>query len=146
MKCFLIVRSLIQHRGLIHNGKSFDKISDSLNTETDIVIVTPSESEIVKDIEHEQRVEQAKGYEYTRGNLYSLIEKGQESLDGIMELDQESDSLEHMIAGQIIKSVADTTDKLMDLQKKMKELNKKEDSGPKSEANNAIIPWDPPQN
>ena len=64
-------------------AKSFDKISDSLNTETDIVNVTPSESEIVKDIEHEQRVEQAKkDYEYTRGNLYSLIEKGQESLDG----------------------------------------------------------------
>ena len=74
LKCFLIVRSLIQHQGLIHNGpKSFDKISDSLNTETDIVNVTPSESEIVKDIEHEQRVEQAKkDYEYTREEIYIL--------------------------------------------------------------------------
>jgi|TARA_A100001515_G_scaffold121711_1_gene104985 hypothetical protein len=122
-------------------AKSFDKISDSLNTETDIVNVTPSESEIVKDIEHEQRVEQAKkDYEYTRGNLYSLIEKGQESLDGIMELAQESDSPRaYEVAGQIIKSVADTTDKLMDLQKKMKELNKEEDSGPKSVTNNALF-------
>tara|TARA_B100001939_G_C16899541_1_gene599250 strand:- start:195 stop:611 length:417 start_codon:yes stop_codon:yes gene_type:complete len=122
-------------------AKSFDKISDSLNTETDIVNVTPSESEIVRDIEHEQRVEQAKkDYEYTRGNLYSLIEKGQESLDGIMELAQESDSPRaYEVAGQIIKSVADTTDKLMDLQKKMKELNKEEDSGPKSVTNNALF-------
>ena len=122
-------------------AKSFDKISDSLNTETDIVNVTPSESEIAKDIEHEQRVEQAKkDYEYTRGNLYSLIEKGQESLDGIMELAQESDSPRaYEVAGQIIKSVADTTDKLMDLQKKMKELNKEEDSGPKSVTNNALF-------
>ncbi len=122
-------------------AKSFDKISDSLNTETDIVNVTPSESEIVKDVEHEQRVEQAKkDYEYTRGNLYSLIEKGQESLDGIMELAQESDSPRaYEVAGQIIKSVADTTDKLMDLQKKMKELNKEEDSGPKSVTNNALF-------
>ena len=122
-------------------AKSFDKISDSLNTETDIVNVTPSESEIVRDVEHEQRVEQAKkDYEYTRGNLYSLIEKGQESLDGIMELAQESDSPRaYEVAGQIIKSVADTTDKLMDLQKKMKELNKEEDSGPKSVTNNALF-------
>lgn len=122
-------------------AKSFDKISDSLNTETDIVNVTPSESEIVKDVEHEQRVEQAKkDYEYTRGNLYSLIEKGQESLDGIMELAQESDSPRaYEVAGQIIKSVADTTDKLIDLQKKMKELNKEEDSGPKSVTNNALF-------
>lgn len=122
-------------------AKSFDRISDSLNTETDIVNVTPSESEIVKDIEHEQKVEQAKkDYEYTRGNLYSLIEKGQESLDGIMELAQESDSPRaYEVAGQIIKSVADTTDKLMDLQKKMKELNKEEDFGPKSVTNNALF-------
>ena len=122
-------------------AKSFDKISDSLNTETDIVNVTPSESEIVRDVEHEQRVEQAKkDYEYTRGNLYSLIEKGQESLDGIMELAQEPDSPRaYEVAGQIIKSVADTTDKLMDLQKKMKELNKEEDSGPKSVTNNALF-------
>ncbi len=122
-------------------AKSFDKISDSLNTETDIVNVTPSESEIVKDVEHEQRVEQAKkDYEYTRGNLYSLIEKGQESLDGIMELAQESDyPRAYEVAGQIIKSVADTTDKLIDLQKKMKELNKEEDSGPKSVTNNALF-------
>ena len=122
-------------------AKSFDKISDSLNTETDIVNVTPSESEIVRDVEHEQRVEQAKkDYEYTRGNLYYLIEKGQESLDGIMELAQESDSPRaYEVAGQIIKSVADTTDKLMDLQKKMKELNKEEDSGPKSLTNNALF-------
>ena len=122
-------------------AKSLDKIIDSLNTETDIVNVTPSDSEIVRDVEHEQRVEQAKkDYEYTRGNLYSLIEKGQESLDGIMELAQESDSPRaYEVAGQIIKSVADTTDKLMDLQKKMKELNKEEDSGPKSVTNNALF-------
>ena len=69
-----------------------------------------------------------------------MIEKGQESLDGIMELAQESDSPRaYEVAGQIIKSVADTTDKLMDLQKKMKELNKEEDSGPKSVTNNALF-------
>jgi len=121
-------------------AKSFDKISDSLNTETDIVDITPKESEVIP-IVTDERIEQAKkDYEYTRGNLYSLIEKGQESLNGIMDLAQESDSPRaYEVAGQIIKSVADTTDKLIDLQKKMKELNKEEDSGPKSITNNSLF-------
>lgn len=121
--------------------KSFDKISESLNTETDIVNVTPTQSEIEKDIDAEQKVEQIKkDYDYTRANLYSLIEKGQESLDGIMELAQQSDSPRaYEVAGQIMKNVADTADKLIDLQKKMKELNKEENAGPKSVTNNALF-------
>jgi hypothetical protein len=120
--------------------KSFDKISESLNTETDIVDITPTKSEVVKT-NNDHLVDQIKkDYEYTRGNLYSLIEKGQESLDGIMELAQESDSPRaYEVAGQIMKSVADTTDKLIDLQKKMKELNKEDDGGPKSVTNNALF-------
>jgi hypothetical protein len=119
----------------------FDKISESLNTETDIVNVTPTQKQIERDVISEQSVEQIKkDYEYTRGNLYSLIEKGQESLDGIMELAQQSDSPRaYEVAGQIMKSVADTTDKLIDLQKKMKELNKEDDGGPKSVTNNALF-------
>lgn len=121
-------------------SKSFDKISDSLNTETDIIDVTPKESEIIPVVSDERIEQSKKDYEYTRGNLYSLIEKGQESLNGIMELAQESDSPRaYEVAGQIIKSVADTTDKLIDLQKKMKELNKDEDSGPKSITNNSLF-------
>lgn len=120
--------------------KSFDKISESLNTETDIVDVTPTKSEIVKSNKDELVDQIKKDYEYTRGNLYSLIEKGQESLDGIMELAQESDSPRaYEVAGQIMKSVADTTDKLIDLQKKMKELNKEDEGGPKSVTNNALF-------
>ena len=75
-----------------------------------------------------------KDYEYTRGNLYSLIEKGQEALNGILEVaegGQQARSYE--VAGQIIKSVADTTDKLLDLQKKVKEVE--EDSPKKSTGN-----------
>ena len=78
-------------------------------------------------------------YEYTRSNLYSLIEKGQESLNGIMELAGESASPRaYEVAGQIIKSVADTTDKLMELQKKVKEID--EDKGqPTQVTNNAVF-------
>lgn len=57
-----------------------------------------------------------KDYEYTRANLYSLIEKGQDAIDGIMELASEGASPRaYEVAGQLIKSVGDVTDKLIDL-------------------------------
>ena len=59
-----------------------------------------------------------KDYKYTRGQLYSIIEKGQEAINGILELAQESEMPRaYEVAGQLIKNVADATDKLMDLQK-----------------------------
>lgn len=119
--------------------KKFDEISEALNTETDIVDVTPTESAVEKPVRTDSDEQIKKDYEYTRGNLYSIIEKGQESLDGIMELAQQSDSPRaYEVAGQLIKNVSDATDKLIDLQKKMKELNKDEE-GPKSVTNNALF-------
>ena len=119
--------------------KKFDEISEALNTETDIVDVTPTESTVEKPVRTDSDEQIKKDYEYTRGNLYSIIEKGQESLDGIMELAQQSDSPRaYEVAGQLIKNVSDATDKLIDLQKKMKELNKDEE-GPKSVTNNALF-------
>jgi len=128
-------------------SKSFDKISSSLNTETEIIDVSATETskEIINDEGSSDSlgdlIEQIKkDYDYTRANLYSLIEKGQESLNGIMELAQESDSPRaYEVAGQIMKNVADTADKLIDLQKKMKELNKEEEQGPKRVTNNALF-------
>ena len=97
----------------------FASINKVLGTETDIVEVDNNLKSIDKapdDID--------KDYQYTRANLYSLIEKGQESLNGILELAGESASPRaYEVAGQIIKSVADTTDKLMELQKKVKEID-----------------------
>ena len=78
-------------------------------------------------------------YEYTRGNLYSIIEKGQEAIDGILELAQESEMPRaYEVAGQLIKSVSDATDKLMDLQKKLKDVNEEQSKGP-STVNNALF-------
>ena len=79
-------------------------------------------------------------YEYTRGNLYSIIEKGQEAIDGILELAQESDMPRaYEVAGQLIKSVSDATDKLMDLQKKLKDVNEEQQSKGPNTVNNALI-------
>ena len=72
-----------------------------------------------------------KDYEYSRANLYSLVEKGQEAVNGILELAQESDSARaYEVAATTIKAVADTTDKLIDLQQKMKDLEKDPNKGP----------------
>ncbi len=67
--------------------------------------------------------DQTKDYEYTRGQLYSLIDKGREALDGALEVAQESGHPRaYEVAVNAMKQVADATDKLIDLQQKMKNL------------------------
>ena len=81
-----------------------------------------------------------KDYEYTRGNLYSIIEKGQEAINGILELAQESEMPRaYEVAGQLIKSVSDATDKLMDLQKKLKDVEEESQTKGPSTVNNALF-------
>jgi hypothetical protein len=104
-------------------------------TDNDINDIVPVSGEIVpenKDIQ--------KDYEYTRANLYSLIEKGQEAINGIMELAGEGGSPRaYEVAGQLIKSVADTTDKLADLQKKIKDLEEDSKKTTSNVTNNAVF-------
>ena len=81
-----------------------------------------------------------KDYDYTRGNLYSIIEKGQEAIDGILELAQETEQPRaYEVAGQLIKSVSDATDKLMDLQKKVKDVNEDAPQKGPNTVNNALF-------
>jgi len=116
----------------------FDSIDDALNVESSIVEVDDTPKSIVKP---EQKTDISKDYEYTRANLYSLIEKGQEAINGIMELAGEGGSPRaYEVAGQLIKSVADTTDKLIDLQKKLKDVEEDVSSkGPNTVTNNAVF-------
>ena len=104
-------------------------------TDNDMNDIVPVSGEIVpenKDIQ--------KDYEYTRANLYSLIEKGQEAINGIMELAGEGGSPRaYEVAGQLIKSVADTTDKLADLQKKIKDLEEDGKKTTSNVTNNAVF-------
>ena len=81
-----------------------------------------------------------KDYEYTRGNLYSIIEKGQEAINGILELAQDSEMPRaYEVAGQLIKSGSDATDKLMDLQKKLKDVNEEVASKGPTNVTNALF-------
>jgi hypothetical protein len=116
----------------------FDSIDNALNVESSIVEVDDTPKSITKP---EQKTDISKDYEYTRANLYSLIEKGQEAINGIMELAGEGGSPRaYEVAGQLIKSVADTTDKLIDLQKKLKDVEEDVgNKGPSTVTNNAVF-------
>ena len=78
-------------------------------------------------------------HEYARANLYSLIEKGQEAVDGALDVAQGSDHPRaYEVAGQLIKHVGDVADKLMALQKTTKEVKEEKKKGP-STVNNALF-------
>ena len=118
--------------------KQFDELNDEFNVSADVV-----QPEVVKDkIEkvRESVDDVKKDYEYTRGNLYSIIEKGQEALNGILELAQESEMPRaYEVAGQLIKNVADATDKLMKLQKELKDVNEESTKGPTNVTNALFV-------
>ena len=117
--------------------ENYESIDKALNiSDTDII---PAKKETIRKEDAPKKNEVEKDYEYTRANLYSIIEKGQEAINGIMEVAGESASPRaYEVAGQLIKSVADTTDKLMDLQKKIKDVN---EDAPKTNnvTNNALF-------
>ena len=116
---------------------NYDSIDEALNTTSAIDAKPVSTPKKVKKIETDDI---KKDYDYTRANLYSLIEKGQESLNGVLEVAGETASPRaYEVAGQIIKSVADTTYKLMELQKKVKEVDEEKVKGPSQVTNNALF-------
>lgn len=115
----------------------YSGIDKALNIESEIVKVE-KEDTAIEVITSGQDIK--KDYEYTRANLYSLIEKGQEAINGIMELAGESASPRaYEVAGQLIKSVGDVTDKLIDLQKKLKDVEDDTNKTTNNVTNNAVF-------
>ena len=113
-------------------------LDDAFNVESSIV--STDKNDVVKKTDRLTKDDIQKDYEYTRGNLYSIIEKGQEAINGILELAQESEMPRaYEVAGQLIKSVSDATDKLMDLQKKLKDVNYEQQQKGPSTVNNALF-------
>jgi hypothetical protein len=120
--------------------KKFDDLNETFNVSGEIVSskVETIEEKIEKTTSPIDDIK--KDYEYTRGNLYSLIEKGQEAINGILELAQESEMPRaYEVAGQLIKNVADATDKLMDLQKKLKDIEEEKVSKGPTNVTNALF-------
>ena len=119
---------------------SFDSLNEAFDVSSEIV---SRETEQIKPVQKEVdriKTDTRKDYEYTRGNLYSLIEKGQEAVNGILELAQETEQARaYEVAGQLIKSVADATDKLLDLQKKLKDVEEESQSKGPTNVTNALF-------
>ena len=120
-----------------------NKLDDAFNiTPTQVEV---DETDVVVGVDREKpdrltKDDITKDYEYTRGNLYSIIEKGQEAINGILELAQDSEMPRaYEVAGQLIKSVSDATDKLMDLQKKLKDVNEESVAKGPTNVTNALF-------
>ena len=119
--------------------KQFEELDDAFNVTSEIIPTDTAEVGITKPERH-IKSDIEKDYDYTRGNLYSIIEKGQEAINGILELAQDSEMPRaYEVAGQLIKSVSDATDKLMDLQKKLKDVEEEKASKGPSTVNNSLF-------
>ena len=119
--------------------KEFNKLDKTFNITPEVV---EEKTEVVKPKKPDRLTKDdiTRDYEYTRGNLYSIIEKGQEAIDGILEIALESEMPRaYEVAGQLIKSVSDATDKLIDLQKKLKDVNEETVAKGPSTVNNALF-------
>lgn len=116
----------------------YDSLDETFNIESEIVEIEKVKEELTISPISSEDIK--KDYEYTRANLYSLIEKGQEAINGIMELADESSSARaYEVAGQLIKSVGDVTDKLLDLQKKLKSIEEESSKTTNNVTNNALF-------
>ena len=94
--------------------------------------IVPYQAESGDDIE--------KDYEYQRENFYNLVEKGSSAIDGILELAKESEHPRtYEVAGNLIKQVAEVTEKLGDLQEKMRRLKEVPNNAPKSVTNALFV-------
>ena len=116
----------------------FDGLNDAFGTEpSELQKHVEKVKPVLKKTENED-VQQ--DYEVSRASLHSLVMKGQEAVDGILEVAQASDHPRaYEVAGQLIKNVADTADKLIDLQKKMKELDSEDKKNTPSTVNNTMF-------
>ena len=108
---------------------NFDSIDEALNVESEIVRA-PKSHDLVNVSDDEETSEDTtmsdkqKDYEYTRAQLYSLVEKGQEAVNWALGLAAEGDSARsYEVAINGIKSVSEITEKLLDLQKKIKDID-----------------------
>jgi len=119
-------------------SSKYNDLNDVFDVESEIVSPSDMKREIAKLTSNKDDIK--KDYDYTRGNLYSIIEKGQDAINSILELAQDIEMPRaYEVAGQLIKNVSDATDKLMDLQKKVKDLEKEEDVKGPTTVNNALF-------
>jgi len=115
------------------------KFEDNMEEIFDIAPIE-EKTEIITQANGEISVDANKDYEYTRGELYRLISQGQEAVQGALEVAQESGHPRaYEVAVNAMKQVSDMTDKLIDLQHKMKNLGKEDKKSAPTTVNNTMF-------
>ena len=114
---------------------------DKLNEILEITKIVPTVKETKTVIPRPKDDEDVKSdYKYSRENFYSLIERGQDAIDGIIDLAKESEHPRtYEVAGQLIKNVGEVTEKLLDLQKKLKDLKEVPNTAPRNVTNALFV-------
>ncbi len=116
------------------------KVEDKLNEILDItpkVEVEEKKPAIPRPKEQEDIMND---YKYSRENLYNLVERGQDALDGILQLAKETEHPRtYEVAGQLIKTVSEVSEKLLQQQEKMKKLGEETQKGPSKVENNLFV-------
>ena len=123
--------------------KKFEKLNEVFNVQSETISSELSKIETdlekIEEVKKEQKTDVEKDYEYARGNLYSLMEKSQEALNGILELAQESEMPRaYEVAGQLIKSTGEIADKILLVHKILKDVEEDKPKGPTT-VNNALF-------
>ena len=119
-------------------SKVDEKIDELLDIQGEIVEVEKRLPTLSKG-NYSKHEEQESDYKYSREVFYGLVERGQDAIEGILDIARESEHPRvYEVAGQLIKTVGETTEKLIDLQAKVKELDK-DDSMPNKVQNNLFV-------
>ena len=119
-------------------SKVDERIDELLDIQGEIVEVEKRLPTLAKG-NYTKEEEQSSDYKYSREVFYSLVERGQDAIDGILDIARESEHPRvYEVAGQLIKTVSETTEKLIDLQAKMKELDR-DNTMPNKVQNNLFV-------
>lgn len=122
----------------------YEGLNKAFNIEGEIIPNKKTNKEQIEKVDQTvidiKKTDSKADYEYVRGNLYSIIEKGQEAINGALDLAQETESPRaYEVFGQLIKNVSDTTEKLIDLQMKMKDLEEQKPTNAPTTVNNTMF-------
>jgi soluble cytochrome b562 len=126
-----------------------DKLNEALNiaaavadAESDQIVATTQEFQTKENTElvipHDKDPDS--DFEIGRENLYKLLDKGNDAIDGILALAKEGEHPRaYEVAGQLIKTVADVSKDLLELQEKLKKIKDVPNTGPKSVTNALFV-------
>ena len=114
-------------------SKTKDIIDEALGA-VELAKPEPKERKVIPRPQENDDIEN--DYKYQRENFYNLVERGTDAIDGILEIAKESEHPRtYEVAGNLIKQVAEVTEKLGELQEKMKRLKEVPNNAPKSVTN-----------